>query len=38
MLNHLGHNREANVGLDQGKADLAQGLADVFIGDRTLAA
>jgi len=38
VLDQIGDDGEADVGLDEGDADLAQGLTDVLVGDGALAA
>ena len=38
VVDELGDDGEVDVGFDEGEADLAQGLADVLVGDGALAA
>ena len=38
VLDEFGDDREVDVGLEQGEADLAQGVGDVLFGDGALAA
>jgi len=38
VLHEVGDDVEVNVGLEEGEADLAEGVGDVFVGDGALAA
>jgi hypothetical protein len=38
VLNELGDDGEVDVGLEEGEADLAEGVGDVLVGDGALAA
>ena len=38
VLDEFGDDGEVDVGLDEGEADLAEGVADVLVGDGALAA
>ena len=38
MVDEFGDDSEIDVGLEEGEADLAQGVGDVLVGDGALAA